>query len=90
MRDCDWGLFLLRRFLTGSPAAPYVLLGGILSETREVQLSAFQEMQLGPSQWRISEISWQYEDWRVADSELPTAMAVAPDGTIWVGCWTEA
>ena len=61
----------------GSPAAPYVLLGGILSETREVQLSAFRN--------GASEVSWQYEDWRVADSELPTAMAVAPDGTIWVG-----
>ena len=61
----------------GSPAAPYVLLGGILSETKEVQLSAFQN--------DISEILWQYEDWRVADSELPTAMAIAPDGTIWVG-----
>ncbi len=64
---------------------PTVLLGGILSETREVQLSAFQEVQLTPSQWRISEIPWRYADWRVADSELPTAMAIAPDGTIWVG-----
>ena len=62
-----------------------VLLGGILAETGEVQLSAFQEMQLGPSQWRISKIPWRYEDWRVADSELPTAMTVAPDGTIWAG-----
>ena len=64
---------------------PTVLLCGILSETREVQFSAFQEVQLALSQWRISEIPWQYEDWRVADSELPTAMAIARDGTIWVG-----
>ena len=64
---------------------PTVLLCGILSETREVQLSAFQEVQLALSQWRISEIPWQYEDWRVADSELPTAITIAPDGTIWVG-----
>ena len=42
-------------------------------------------VQLTSSQWRISEIPWQYEDWRIADSELPTAMTVAPDGTIWVG-----
>ncbi len=70
---------------TGIGAIPTVLLGGILSETREVQLSAFQEVQLTSSQWRISEIPWQYEDWRIADSELPTAMTVAPDGTIWVG-----
>ena len=66
-------------------AIPTVLLGGILPETREVQLSAFQEVQVTSSQWRISEIPWQYADWRVADSELPTAMTVAPDGTIWVG-----
>ncbi len=70
---------------TGIGAIPTVLLGGILSETREVQLSAFQEVQFTSSQWRISEIPWQYEDWRIADSELPTAMTVAPDGTIWVG-----
>ena len=69
----------------GIRAIPTVLLGGILSETREVQLSAFQEVQVTSSQWSISEISWQYEDWRVADSELPTAMTVARDGTIWVG-----
>lgn len=56
---------------------PSVLLGGILSEIREVQLSAFQN--------GVSEIPWQYEDWRVADSELPTAITIAPDGTIWVG-----
>ena len=61
----------------GSPVVPHDLLGGILSETREVQLSAFQN--------GVSEISWQYEGWRVADSELPTAITVAPDGTIWVG-----
>lgn len=61
----------------GTPVAPYVLLGGILSETKEVQFSAFER--------GFTEISWQYEDWRVADSELPTAMTVAPDGTIWVG-----
>ena len=66
-------------------AIPTVLLGGILPETREVQLSAFQEVQVTSSQWSISEIPWQYADWRVADSELPTAMTVAPDGTIWVG-----
>ena len=70
---------------TGIGAIPTVLLGGILSETREVQLSAFQEVQFTPSQWRISEIPWQYDAWRIADSELPTAMTVAPDGTIWVG-----
>ena len=70
---------------TGIGAIPTVLLGGILAETGEVQLSAFQEVQLTSSQWRISEIPWQYEDWRIADSELPTAMTVAPDGTIWVG-----
>ena len=70
---------------TGIGAIPTVLLGGILSETREVQLSAFQEVQLTSSQWRISEIPWQYDAWRIADSELPTAMTVAPDGTIWVG-----
>ena len=66
-------------------AIPTVLLGGILPETREVQLSAFHEVQLASSRWSISEISWQYEDWRVADSEWPTAMTVAPDGTIWAG-----
>lgn len=64
---------------------PTVLLCGILPETRGVQLSAFQEVQIASSQWRISEIPWQYDAWRVADSELPTAMTVAPDGTIWVG-----
>ena len=64
----------------GSPVAPHVLLGGILSETREVQLSAFRSTQL-----RISKIPWQYEDWRVVDSELPTAITIARDGTIWVG-----
>ena len=62
---------------SGIRVLPSVLLGGILSETREVQLSAFQN--------GVSEISWQYEDWRVADSELPTTMAIAPDGTVWVG-----
>ena len=56
---------------------PTVLLGGILPETKEVQLSAFER--------GVTEILWQYEGWRVADSEWPTAMAVAPDGTIWVG-----
>ncbi len=61
----------------GSPVVPHVLLGGILSETGEVQFSAFRN--------GVSEISWQYEDWRIADSELPTAMTIAPDGTIWVG-----
>ncbi len=66
-------------------AIPTVLLGGILSETGEVQFSAFREVQLAPSQLRISEIPWQYEDWRVANSELPTAITVAPDGTIWAG-----
>ena len=60
-----------------SAGSPVVLLGGILSETKEVQLSAFQN--------GVSAISWQYKDWRVVDSELPTAMTVAPDGTIWVG-----
>ena len=69
----------------GIRVLPTVLLSGILSETQEMQLSAFQEVQLASSQWRISEILWQYEDWRVADSELPTAMTVARDGTIWVG-----
>ena len=69
----------------GVRVLPTVLLGGILSETREVQLSAFQEVQLTSSRWSISEIPWQYEDWRVADAELPTAMTVAPDGTIWAG-----
>ncbi len=64
----------------GIRVLPTVLLSGILSETREVQFSAFRSTQL-----RISEIPWQYEDWRVADSELPTAMAIARDGTIWVG-----
>ncbi len=64
----------------GIRVLPSVLLSGILSETREVQFSAFRSTQL-----RISEIPWQYEDWRVADSELPTAMAIARDGTIWVG-----
>ena len=59
----------------GSPVLPTVLLCGILSETREVQLSAFQN--------GVSEIPWQYDAWRVADSELPTAITVAPDGTIW-------
>lgn len=61
----------------GTPVVPHVLLSGILSETGEVQFSAFRN--------GVSEISWQYEDWRVADSELPTAIAVAPDGTIWAG-----
>ncbi len=61
----------------GSPVVLHVLLCGILSETREVQLSAFQN--------GVSEIPWQYEDWRVVDSEMPTAMTIAPDGTIWVG-----
>ena len=61
----------------GTPVVPHVLLSGILSETGEVQFSALRN--------GVSEISWQYEDWRVADSELPTAMAVAPDGTIWAG-----
>ena len=68
---------------TGIRAIPTVLLGGILSETKEVQLSAFREVQLASSQWRISEIPWQYEDWRVADSELPTAITIARNGTIW-------
>ncbi len=61
----------------GTPVIPTVLLGGILSETREVQLSAFRN--------GASMVSWQYEDWRVADSELPTAMAITRGGTIWVG-----
>ena len=69
----------------GIRVLPTVLLGGILSETREVQLSAFQEVQVTSFQWRISEIPWQYDAWRVADSEFSTAMTVAPDGTIWVG-----
>ncbi len=60
-----------------SAGSPVVLLSGILSETKEVQLSAFQN--------GVSAISWQYEDWRIADSELPTVMAVASDGTIWTG-----
>ena len=70
---------------TGIRAIPTVLLCGILSETREVQLSAFQEVQLASSQWRISEIPWQYDAWRVADSEMPTAITIARNGTIWVG-----
>ena len=64
----------------GIRVLPTVLLCGILSETREVQFSAFRSSQL-----RIYEIPWQYEDWRVADSELPTAITIARDGTIWVG-----
>ena len=68
----------------GSSVASYVLLGGILAETGEVQFSAFR-VQLPPFLLIISEIPWRYEDWRVADSELPTAMAIAPDGTIWAG-----
>ena len=64
----------------GIRVLPTVLLSGILSETREVQFSAFRSTQLS-----ISEIPWQYDAWRVADSEMPTAMAIAPDGTIWVG-----
>ena len=85
-RGCAWNLSQFAAISSvGIRAIPTVLLGGILSETREVQLSAFQEVQVTSSQWSISEISWQYEDWRVADSELPTAMTVARDGTIWVG-----
>lgn len=64
----------------GIRVLPTVLLGGILSDTKEVQFSAFRS-----SLSRIYEISWQYEDWRVSDSELPTAMAMAQDGTIWAG-----
>ena len=69
----------------GTLVIPTVLLSGILAETKEVQFSAFREVQLTPSRWRISEIPWQYEDWRVADSELPTAITIVPDGTIWAG-----
>ena len=64
----------------GIRVLPTVLLCGILSETREVQFYAFRSTQLS-----ISEIPWQYDAWRVADSEMPTAMTIAPDGTIWVG-----
>ena len=64
----------------GIRVLPTVLLGGILSETREVQFSAFRSSQLN-----IFEIPWQYEDWRVADSELPTAITIVHDGTIWAG-----
>ena len=64
----------------GIRVLPTVLLCGILSETQEVQFAAFRS-----SQSRIYEVPWQYEDWRIADSELPTAMAIARDGTIWVG-----
>ena len=64
----------------GIRVLPTVLLCGILSETREVQFSAFRS-----SQSRIYEIPWQYDAWRVADSEFSTAMTVAPDGTIWAG-----
>ena len=45
-----------------------------------MQFSAFRSSQL-----RIYEIPWQYEDWRIADSELPTAITIVRDGTIWVG-----
>ena len=69
----------------GIRAIPTVLLSGILSETQEVQVSAFREVWFSPSQWSISEIPWQYDAWRVADSESPTAITVAPNGTIWVG-----
>ena len=45
-----------------------------------MQFSAFRSSQLN-----IFEIPWQYEDWRVADSELPTAITIVHDGTIWAG-----
>ena len=64
----------------GIRVLPTILLSGILSETREVQFSAFRSTQL-----RISEIPWQYDAWRVVDSELPTAITIARDGTIWAG-----
>ena len=64
----------------GIRVLPTVLLSGILSETQEVQFSAFRSTQLS-----ISEIPWQYDAWRVVDSELPTAITIARDGTIWAG-----
>ncbi len=61
----------------GNPVVPHVLLGGILTDTKQVQLSAFQN--------GVSEIPWHYRAWPVGDANSSLAMAVAPDGAIWAG-----
>ena len=64
----------------GKPQRSRRLLAGIMPETRDVQLSAF--IFEGDA---FVEVPWQYTDWVVDNVNLPTAMFVGPDGTIWVG-----
>ncbi len=64
----------------GKPQFSRRLLAGIMSESRNVQLSAFVF-----DDGVFVEVPWQYTDWVVDNVNLPTAIFVGPDGIIWVG-----